>query len=256
MTPVVRAALPLLLSLTASPVIAQGGGPAAVSDPELAAITGKFVLSNGAEIALSVVSDAVVDGRAVLRTVLTVDRGTDLRVYARPAGGEAGQGVAVTPAGAAHAQAAGQAGAPAVSVLFDRQSGARLTAPAGVGVGPTLAVSTGAAGRDAGAEAAARGLTQVTLVPGGPAVATADGQVSLNQLANGSAVALAGDRLGVVQLVGRTIATAAINSADNRVIDTVTDVGIDLRNVQPFTTATAMMRADALALEATGRMVR
>lgn len=246
----------LAAALAASPATAEqatyGEKAAAVADPELAQITGKFVLPNGAELALSIVSDAVVDGRAVLRTVLTVDRAADLKVYARPVGAEEGPAVA----SAASAARAPAAATPGVAVMFDRQSGARLVSPA-AGAAPAVSVATAASGvGDPAAEAAARGLQPVAVVAGGPAVATAEGPVSLAQLANGSAVALEGDRFGVLHLVGRSVAAATVNSANDRVLDSVTNVGIDLRNVTPFTTGSAIMRADALALDATARMIR
>jgi len=260
-----------LLALVAVPAVALAGTPAsarggtdqdtygavpAVPDPELARATGKFVLPNGAELALSIVSDAAVDGRAVLRTVLTVDQSVDLKVFARPVGASD----AATPAGGTATTAASSRApvpGPSVAVMFDRQSGARLVTPVVAGA-PSVAVGTGAggSGADAAAGAEARGLTPVTLAAGGPAVATADGHVTLTELPNGSAVALQGDRYGVLQLVGRSVAAATVNSANDRVLDSVTDVAVDLRNVTPFTAASAMMRADALALDATARMVR
>ena len=262
------AVLAAVVALAGTPVAAQSAqeGPsgqptaydptATVADPELAKMTGKFILPNGAELALSIVSDAVVNGQAVLRTVLTIDGSADLKVFARPVGAQAGPEVtSVTVAGSPQAAAAQ---APGVSVVFDRQSGARLVTPMGGGGTPGLSVGASgtAPSADPAAEAAARGLSQVTPVAGGPALATADGTVTLTQLANGSAVALSGDRYGVLQLVGRSVATAAVNTANDRVIDTVTNVGVTLRDVTPYTTGSAMMRADTLALDATARMIR
>jgi len=256
----------VVATLACPPLAAQQQPPErfatadALRDAELARITGKFILPNGSELALSVVSDAAVDGRAVLRTVFTLDQASDLKIYARPVGstGEA------TTAGSAHAaQGAGggaTAGTPGLTVMFDRQSGARLVPSVSGAGGAAVAVgnSAGAAAiqRDAAAEASARGLSEVTPVAGGPAIATADGTVTLSQLARGSAVALSGDRYGVLQLVGRSVAAATVNSANDRVLDSVTDVAIDVRNVTPYTVGSAMMRADALALDVATRMVR
>jgi hypothetical protein len=249
--------------LPAAPATAMAQGAATVAydpaavvpDAELARMTGKFLLPNGAEIAMSIVSAAAVDGRSVLRTVLTVDNGVDLKIFARPV--SATDDKAASTAGrVVLATGAATASVLAPSVTFDRQSGVRMESATTARTGPTISVAAGINGGDHAVEAAAHGLAAVTLVPGAPAIATADGTISLSQVANGTVVALNGDRFGFLQLLGRSIATAAINTADNRVVDTTTDVSIDLRNVTPYAMGGAMMRADALALDATTRMIR
>jgi hypothetical protein len=57
-------------------------------------------------------------------------------------------------------------------------------------------------------------------------------------------------------LVGQSVATAVANSANDRTFDTVTNIAIDLRNVEPYVAGSAAMRVDSLVLDATRGMIR
>ena len=231
-----------LLALTATPLPAQEWG-APLADAALADMTGKFILPGGGSLALSVTSDTMLNGALVLRTVLTVDQGSSVQVFGRPDGaasptgvtGGAGQAVPVLTSGA--------------SVLFDRRSGAQITPPT---VSTIRVGGTGAAG----AGAAELGLTPITVAAGGPAVRTPDGLVSVTTLPNGTQVSLAGDRIGIAHLVGPTVATAILNSGNDRTIDTVTTIGIDLHDAAALAMGSAAMKVDALAADASREMVR
>lgn len=214
-----------------------------LSDEDLARITGKFVLPNGVELALAVTSDTVVNGQLILRTVLTVDRSAQLQVFGRtqqPSAAYAlGDGSAATqsPTG--------------VTIALDRKSGIQTLTP-------TFNVSRGTNITVGGAMQSPEtlGLSVVPVTPGGPAIATADGVVSLQAVRNGSQVTFSGDQLAVVNLVGQSVAAAVVNSANDRTIDTVTNISIDARNLAPYQLAAAQMRVDALVTEATRGMVR
>lgn len=213
---------------------APARAPAPLTDAELAQITGKFVLPNGVQIALSVTSDTIVDGQVVLRTVLTVDRTSTLQVFGR-------DGSAPTPE---LAQAAARP--TGVTVSLDRTSGLQTVTPT---YAAAPAVSVGAAAP----AAPSAGLVALPLVPGAPGVATADGVVSLATVRGGQEVSLAGDRLAVANIVGSTVATALANTANNRTLGSVTNVQIDLRNAAPYQTASAAMRVETMALDAVSR---
>lgn len=231
-----------LLALTAAPLPAQEMG-APLTDAELAELTGKFILPNGGSLALSVTSDTMLNGALVLRTVLTVDQGSRVQVFGRPDG-------AAPPAGTIHG--AGQA-VPVLtsgaSVLFDRRSGAQITPPT------VSTIRVGGTGT-AGAGAAELGLTPITVAAGGPAVRTPDGLVSVTTLPNGTQVSLAGDQIGIAHLVGPSVATAILNSGNDRTIDTVTTIGIDLHDAAALAMGSAAMKVDALAADASRGMVR
>ena len=217
----------------------------AVSDADLAGSTGKFTLPNGVELALAVTSDTVVNGELILRTVFTVDTSAQLTVLGRESPG-AGTGY-----GSAANGGPGTLVPTGVTVSLDRQSGIQTITPTYT-VQQNANVSVGSPAPDADA----LGLTKLPVTPGGPAVQTIDGAVSVKTLANGSLVTLAGDRLSVSDLVGQSVATAITNSANDRTFDTVTDISIDLRNVQPYLLGSAAMRVDDLALDATRGMIR
>jgi hypothetical protein len=226
-----------LLSPAAACAQAEPGPP--LTELELAQVTGKFLLPNGVELALSITSDTVVNGQAVLRTVLTLDQGQQVKVFGRDGSAPGAAYPAGTPA------------APmAVAVSLDRRSGLGTITP--VIVAPGGGTSVNAPTPDAHA----LGLTLLPLAAGGPAVATADGLVSLAAVRGGTQVTLAGDQYGVAHVVGDTVATALVNSGNNRTFDNVTNVAIDLKGALPYQSGAAALRVDALALEATGRMMR
>ncbi|MBB4616560.1 hypothetical protein [Sphingomonas abaci] len=240
-----RRPLPLaaLLALAAAaPLPAQDLGEP-LADAELATITGKFILPGGGSLALSVTSDTMLNGALVLRTVLTVDQGSRVQVYGRSDGSASAP---PTAAGAAPAAPVLTSGA---SVLFDRRSGAQI-------VPPTVStIRVGGIGA-AGAGAAEPGLTPIAVAAGGPAVRTPDGLVSVATLAGGTQVSLAGDQIGIAHLVGPTVATAILNAGNDRTIDTVTTIGIDLHDAAALAMGSAAMKVDALAADASRGMVR
>jgi hypothetical protein len=231
-----------LFALAAAPLSAQELGEP-LADAELAEMTGKFILPGGGALALSVTSDTMLNGALVLRTVLTVDQGSSVQVFGRAGGGAAPTG---TTAATVHTVPALTQGA---SVLFDRRSGAQITPPT---VSTIRIGGTGAAG----AGAAELGLTPITVAAGGAAVRTPDGLVSVTTLPNGTQVSLAGDQIGIAHLVGPSVATAILNSGNDRTIDTVTTIGIDLHDAAALAMGSAAMKVDALAADASRGMVR
>lgn len=232
----------LLLAAIALPVpaLAQAAPAAPLSDPELASVTGKFLLPNGVELALSITSDTVVNGQAVLRTVLTVDHGEQLQVFGRDG----------TTTGAAYPASTAATPAAGVNVVVDRTSGLQSVVPVRGASGGATSVNAPVA------DAATLGLKLLPLAAGGPAVQTADGLVSLAAVRGGSQVRLAGDQYGVAHLVGGAVATALVNSGNDRTFDNVTNVAVDLRGALPMQLGSAAARVDTLALEATRGMIR
>lgn len=226
--------------LALSPVEAQEM-PTPIPDAELASMTGKFILPGGGSLALSVTSDTLLNGTLVLRTVLTVDHMSNVQVFAR--GGD----VPLPDAGA-ETPAAASTLTGGASVLFDRRTGAQITVPT---------ISTIRAHGAAGAgDTTPAGLVPVAVVPGAAAVRTPDGLVSITALPNGTQVSLAGDSIGIAHLVGQSVATAILNAGNDRTIDTVTTIGIDLHDAAALTLGSAAMKVDALATDAARGMIR
>ncbi|ONF95207.1 hypothetical protein [Sphingomonas jeddahensis] len=225
--------LSALLLATGSVAFAK---PLPLSDEELAEVTGKFMLPNGAAIAMSVTSDTLVDGQLVLRSTLTVNDRASLAVF--------GSDGTPTPPRATARAGATPAG---VTILVDRQSGLRSITP--TYAAPAVAVNV----KDGPAASGATGVVPLALRPG-MAVETPHGVVSL--AASGNRVTLSGNQIDVTHLMGPAIATAITNAANDRTIDTITSVDLDLTRITPLTLGGARLGASDLALDATTRLVR
>ncbi len=234
----------MLLAMISALVLAaeavEAAGPSPLSDEELAQVRGKFLLPNGASIAMSVTSDTLVDGQLVLRSTLTVADRASLTVFgSREVQPDAPANPrTVTPSG--HTPVG-------VTVLVDRQSGLRSITP--IYVASAVAVNV----RDADAAVGASGVVPLAIAPG-MTVETPHGLVSL--AASGNKVTLTGDQIDVTHLMGPAIATAITNAASNRTIDTITSVDLDLTHITPLTLGGARISATDLALDATSRLVR
>lgn len=235
-----------ILLQAAAPAAAPDPDPVPLSNPELAEITGKFLLPNGVAIALAVTSDSYVDGRAVLRTSFTLDRTASVSVFGRTADSTGAPRAEMpgTP-GTVSAVNTGQG----VAVMFDRASHTQQITPSfSVNAGANVSTGSGPT-----ASASDLGLTPLDVQPG-VGVSTADGVVTLSALPRGTQVDLAGNGLAIANLVGQSIATAVINSANNRTIDTVTNVNIDLQSAGALALGSAALKVDAIALDATRGM--
>lgn len=242
-------ALLLAAGLLAGPAVAQDAPVMAapvLTDPELAQLTGKFLLPGGVEVALTVTSDTVLNGQPVLRTVFAVDRTSSLAVYGRdPAGFSGGASPDVSTTRATNATSP-----TGITIAMDRHSGLQTITTTYVASQPGVTLGGPVA------DASTAGLERLVVTPDGPAVRTPDGLVNVRTLANGTLVSLTGDQLQASHLAGQSIATALVNSGNDRVFDTVTNVAIDLRNVAPYQIGAAAIRADTLALDATRSMIR
>ena len=217
------------------------GDTAAVSDAELADMRGGFALPGGLDVALSVRLDTSVDGRLLLRTVFVADQGAPaVAVYAPPPG-ESGPAIAMRTTGGSTATAS------RIEVAFDRSNGVTMLRPTGSGLTPTVSIGTGGSVRG---DPAPNGWPPLAVTPGGAAVATAGGAVSVEQLAGGLRVALDGPDLDVSHLTGQAFGTLVANTANDRVIDSATTIDIALRGATPELIGSALLRVDAIALDA------
>lgn len=207
----------------------------AVSDDELASMRGGFRLPNGVELAMAVQIDSIVNGRLVLRSVLTADSGPpDLKVYAP--GNTSGPTVAqpsatpATPTG--------------VQVTFDPGSGiTRIEQNPGVPTNPTnMQVSTtGVVNNE---------LTPV-VAPPGVAVQTPNGSVTVDNRAG--RVILNGEGLQVQHLVGRALGTIISNERNGQTIDSNMVVHLNLGGVTPDKIGSALQRATDTVLDSIRR---
>lgn len=102
---------------------------------------------------------------------------------------------------------------------------------------------------------ATAGQQQIELTANGPAVSTASGAVQLIKDANGSQVVLNGDSLELRQMIGSLTGSIVANTANDRSIDTVVTVNVDVQN-SGLLAGNAALRADSIALATAGRGIR
>lgn len=248
-----RPLLAILIAASAATGASADPGSAfpvqALPDPALAAIQGRLLLPNGIELAMTVQSDTVVDGHLLLRTVFAANQGPPTLAVLAPAGGSEGPAVSVTEPSAGDTANPRDAG---VAVVTDRAGGIAMVRPTYANVAPV----TVSAGRGVPADNSSAGLVPVNVSVGGPSVVTGGGAVSANALPNGTRIALDGDMLAVSHLVGQAFGTVVANMANDRRIDTMTTIDLDLRNANPNLIGSTMFQVEALSLEATRGLVR
>lgn len=196
------------------------GNAARLADDELDELRGGFVLPNGMDVAIGFDIQTTVNGALALRTVMTT--------------ADAGLPVLFV----------GNGGAPTTDTA---QGGTAVTLPNG-GVVRVLDGS-------AAPPETSGGQQQVLPTANGPPVSTPSGTVQLVKNDAGSQVILHADALELRHLVGNLTGTVIANTANDRIIDTVVTVNIDLQNsAVPF--GNAMLRWDSMAMEAAGRVIR
>lgn len=192
---------------------------ARVADDELDRARGGFILPNGMDVAVGIDIQTLVNGTLALRTVLnTADNGLPV-VFAGTGG------TSSTPSG----------------------EGNSTVVP---GVGVVRVVEGPAPPAEAGA-----GQQAIELTPNGPAVLTQLGSVQLAKDEAGSIVVLNGDSLELRHMIGNFTGTLVANTANDRSIDTVVTVNIDLQN-SAVPVGNAMLRWESIAVESVGRSIR
>lgn len=202
-------------SVHAEPQIFPAHSP--IVDDELDQLRGGFVLPNGMDVMVGIDIQTLVNGTLALRTVLNAVDGGVPAVFTGTSSPPAVPGAAV-----AHL-------------------------PGGV----TVQVVQGAAAQPH----ADAGQLQIDIDPNGPAVLTQFGSIHLAKDDSGSAVTLANDSLELRHMIGNFTGSIVANTANDRSIDTVVTVNVDLQN-SAVPIGNAMLRWDAIAVEAAGRSIR
>ena len=183
-----------------------------VSARDLDAMRGGFTLSNGMDVAIGIQIDTLINGALVLRTVLAADQASTLGVFA---GGD-GAGAHSEPG----------------------------AVPTGV---PGLSVRLGPANASAGS-----GPPQILLTPNGPAISSPSGMIALKQDDNGSIVVLNGNGVELRHMIGAITGAIVANTANNRSIDTIVTVNIDLQN-SAIPIGNMLIRLEPMVLGAAAR---
>lgn len=208
-----------------------------VPDRQLASMRGGMRLPNGFDVSIGIDIQTRVDGVLVLHTLYASDGPiTGVRVYTDGKDGDRfapGTVVVTNP---------GMSGAP---VIVTSRS------PTGTTVSVTPQVGSSVVNLVNGPEATwvtAEGQTQVPVTVNGGPVTTGPGTFMLTSNAGGTIATLDTGDLQISHLVGQATGAVIANTANDRVIDTVSSVNIDLANVSPLLSS-SMFANEALALD-------
>lgn len=205
----------------------------AVSDHELASMRGGILLPNGLDLTLGVAIETSIDGQLALRTV--VDSSGGIQVFS---GGDSPRSEWLSTRSAEAAPAA-----PMITI--NRGASGTVVSPATVMPAVQVGVTRGPAAPTAGG-------TSLALEANGAAVATPFGSVTLEQTARGAVVVLSDPTLQLRQLIGSATGVVVANTADNRAIDTIATVNVDLANATALV-GSNLLGIDSIATEAAAR---
>jgi hypothetical protein len=225
--------LPLLLLALAAEQLLPGEVP--LPDPVLAEHRGGFQLPGGLDIGLAVRTQTAIDGRVVLATVFTV---ADGRASFTPYVARSGETVIVQPS---VPTGVSRGGGTSPSVAFDPRSGITVVSGASM---PGIAVNAGSGGGELPA-----GLVEASAgaIDGGTLSTAADGAVRK--------IELQGQDVSITHLAGSAFGSAIANAANDRTIETVTSVGIDVRNASPDNLGSTFLQVGDLAADAIARRI-
>lgn len=215
-------------AIAASPVFSAVPVPDAV----LADLRGGIELPNGIDLALTVQTQTAIDGAIVLQTVYSLVEGPPkILVFAPPSG----RSVPLDPGSSAGAAVSSLL----PTVVFDGSTGVQVT--------PGLAILPVAVGSGTqNAAAAVAGLEQVDA----SSVVTDAGEVTRALEGPQQAVSLTGTDFSVTHYLGGTFGSVIANTGNDRTINTVTTVSIDLRNAGPEVLGSALLRVEDVAIGA------
>jgi hypothetical protein len=189
----------------------------ALPETALADLRGGILLPNGLDVALGFDLRTLVDGQLALHTVLSTEGPAPnrLRVLVGDAGETMPVGVPVD-----HLQPVQP------ELVLDRRGGTTLyVSTAGKPVAPVVNILN--APREVWP--AYSGETEIQPTVDGAPVPTALGLVTRTEQEFGSVVTLSGDSLLVQHLIGQATGVAVVNAANDRRIDTISTVDVDLK---------------------------
>ncbi len=212
------------------------GDAAPVPDRELATMRGGLMLPNGLNVAIGIDIQTRIDGVLALHTIFSSEA-PGVRVFTNGATGQAQVPGTVTVG-------TGEPDWPTVSVSRT-PTGTIVTAP-----GRDRRASTSCPDRrPAGSTPRARRRCPVT--PNGPAVAASSGTIRLTSDDRGSQVQLLTPTTEIRHLVGQATGAVVSNTANDRVIDTVSTVNVNLVGL-PAGLMNGVLMVNRIATEAAG----
>ena len=210
---------------------------APLRDKELARMRGGLTLPNGLNIVIGIDIQTRVDDLLVLHSIYTTD-GPEAGVRVFTDGADSVK----TAPGTITVETGAEDATPMVTV--SRSPTGTTVAIAGPSMPATVNVLSG----PPSTWILAAGETPVPVTDNGPAVATPRGEIRLVSDDRGATVTLAAPDLEIRHLIGQTTGVVVANAANDRAIDTISALNLDLRGL-PSSLAAGLALSDALALD-------
>ncbi|WP_156681120.1 hypothetical protein [Sphingomonas profundi] len=219
-----------------APAAAPFSGPR-VADPELAVMRGGLMLPNGFDVAIGIDIQTRIDGVLVLHTIFSSDGPiTGTRVFTDGRDGDRlapGTAVVTTPASSGVPVIVTARSPSGTTVSVTPQAGAAIV---NLVDGPQSTWVT------------AEGQTLVPVTADGAPVTTGPGTFRQTSTDAGTVITLDTGDLQVRHLIGQATGAVVANTANNRDLDTIASVNVDLGNVAPLLAA-SLFANEALALQ-------
>jgi hypothetical protein len=213
------------------------GTPVRVPDRELATMRGGLMLPNGLNVAIGIDIQTRIDGALALHTIFSSEA-AGLRVFTDGTTSPSEAPGTITVA-------TGDPDWPTVSVSRT-PTGTTVTAPA---AGAPAAVNIVSGPTTGWLDAA--GQTPVPVTANGPAVEASSGSIRLTSDDRGSQVQLVTPTTEIRHLVGQATGAVISNTANDRVIDTVSTVNVNLVGL-PAGLMNGVLMVNRIATEAAG----
>lgn len=230
-------ALLIAVAVAAASDAPAGDAPVRVPDRELATMRGGLMLPNGLNVAIGIDIQTRIDGVLALHTIFSSEaQGVRVFTDGRTSPSEVPGTVTVET---------GDPSWPTVSVSRT-PTGTTVTAPAAGAPASVNIVSGPTTGW-----LDASGQTPVLVVANGPAVDASSGSIRLTSDARGSQVQLVTPATEIRHLVGQATGAVISNTANDRVIDTVSTVNVNLVGL-PAGLMNGMLLVNRIATEAAG----
>lgn len=214
-----------------------------VPDPELAVMRGGLLLPDGLDIAIGIDIQTRLNGALILHTIYSSDGpNAGIKVYT-----DGTTSPATTPATVSVATAAAQS---TPTIIVDRATTGTIVAAPAQSAPVTVNLVQGAPSTWLGAA----GQNVVPVTANGPAVASEGNSIQLATTGQGSVVTLNGPGLAVQQFVGQATGIVVANTGNDRVIDTVSSINVNVQGISPALMASlfAANRIATSAIQARG----
>lgn len=208
-----------------------------VADDDLASMRGGMLLPNGISIAIGIDIQTRVDGLLALHTVYASEGSNPgIRVYT--------DGAKPVPLAPTTQTITAPANPSIPTLIVDRSPTGTTIIPTSASSATTVNLVNG----DPSTWLSGEGQVQLPVTNGGPPVATPDGEVTLNDDDGSAVVRLSSDTLDVRHLVGQATGVVIANTANDRSIETVSSINVDVGGFDPGTLS-GLFAAQRMVLE-------